>query len=104
MAPRARLSTTSYALLGLIPDVPPNFLGLLNLGLSERPRELAALTQWLEAFTPDEATRPGKFSVLSVRVTPRSSGKVSLYLRPVEFEIGEQFRETSRSTNGLVHA
>ena len=71
-----------YVLLGLLPDLPPNFLGLLNLGLSERPRELLALGQWLEAFTPDEANRPGKFSVLSVRVTPRTSGKVSLYLRP----------------------
>lgn len=91
-----------YVLLGLVPDVPPNFLGLLNLGLSERPRELLALGQWLEAFTPDEANRPGKFSVLSVRVTPRVSGKVSLYLRPIEFEIGEQFREAASPSNGPV--
>lgn len=93
-----------YALLGLIPDVPPNFLGLLNLGLAERPRELAALGQWLDAFTPEESGRPGKFSVLSVRVTPRMAGKVSLYLRPIEFEIGEHFREAARASNGLVPA
>jgi hypothetical protein len=65
---------------------------------------LAALGQWLEAFTPDEEDRPGKFSVLSVRVTPRMAGKVSLYLRPIEFEIGEQFREAARTRNGLVPA
>jgi hypothetical protein len=82
-----------YVLLGMLPDLPPNFLGLLNLGLAERPRELQALSQWLEAFTPEEANRPGRFSVLSVRVTPRTPAKVSLYLRPIEFEVGEQFRE-----------
>jgi len=81
-----------YVLLGMLPDVPPNFLGLLNFGLAERPRELQALNQWLDAFTPEQANQPGRFSVLSVRVTPETPAKVSLYLRPIEFEIGEQFR------------
>lgn len=79
-----------YALLGMIPDVPPNFLDLLALGLNERPRELQALIRWLQAFTPESAEWPGNFSVLSVRVTPTSRPRVSLYLRPAEFEVPEQ--------------
>ncbi|MEA2732925.1 MAG: hypothetical protein QOF70_7400, partial [Acetobacteraceae bacterium] len=42
-----------YVLMGMIPDVPPNFLDLLTLGLSERPRELTALIEWLRAYTPE---------------------------------------------------
>lgn len=82
-----------YVLLGLLPDLPPNFLSLLNLGLAERPRELQALRQWLDAFTPEQSARPGNFSVLSVRTTPRTPAKVSLYLRPVEFEVSQRFSE-----------
>jgi hypothetical protein len=82
----------------MLPDLPRNFLDLLNLGLSERPRELQALTQWLDAFTPEDMGRPGRFSVLSVRVTQTSSAKVSLYLRPIEFEVGERFRAASGVT------
>lgn len=76
-----------YALLGMIPDVPPNFLDLLSMGLGERPRELQAMLRWLNAFTPESEDWPGNFSVLSVRIAPRSAAKVSLYLRPVEFEM-----------------
>jgi hypothetical protein len=76
-----------YILLGMIADLPPNFLDLLALGLTERPRELQALLRWLQAFTPDSAEWPGRFSVLSVRTTPASPPRVSLYLRPAEFEI-----------------
>ncbi|HET7233661.1 MAG TPA: hypothetical protein VFJ16_26870 [Longimicrobium sp.] len=77
-------------LLGMIPDVPAGFLGLLQLGLAERPRELSALTRWLEAFTPDEANGPGQFSILSIRTTPRTPARVNLYLRPIEFELRER--------------
>jgi hypothetical protein len=79
-----------YALLGMIPDVPRNFLDLLAMGLSERPRELQAMLRWLNAFTPETEEWPGNFSVLSVRVTPRSPARVSLYLRPVEFEMRDR--------------
>jgi hypothetical protein len=72
-------------LLGRLPDVPTGFLDLLALGLAERPRELSALTEWLRAFTPAEAEGPGQFSVLSIRATPRTSARVNLYLRPIEF-------------------
>jgi hypothetical protein len=76
-----------YVLMGMIPDVPPNFLDLLTLGLSERPRELTALIEWLRAYTPESGEWPGRFSIMSVRATPRSPPRVSLYLRPIEFEI-----------------
>lgn len=83
-----------HILLGMIPDVPSNFLDLLTLGLSERPRELQAMIRWLQAFTPEDRDWPGNFSVLSVRATASSPPRISLHLRPVEFEVAE------RSTNG----
>jgi hypothetical protein len=79
-----------YVMLGMLPDLPPKFLDLLALGLSERPRELKALGRWLRAFTPEKQDWPGNFSILSVRTTPRSAPRVSLYLRPIEFEIGQR--------------
>jgi hypothetical protein len=76
-----------YVLLGMLPDVPPTFLDLVALGLAERPRELKALARWLRALTPEKQDWPGNFSILSVRTTPRVAPRVSLYLRPVEFEV-----------------
>jgi hypothetical protein len=76
-----------YVLLGMLPDLPPTFLDLVALGLSERPRELKALARWLRALTPERQDWPGNFSILSVRTTPRVAPRVSLYLRPVEFEV-----------------
>jgi hypothetical protein len=74
-------------MLGMIPDVPPNFLQLLSLGLNERPRELLALERWLSAFTPEDELWPGRFSILSLRTSRRTPPRVSLYLRPAEFEL-----------------
>ena len=76
-----------HILLGMIPDVPPNFLDLLTLGLSERPRELQAMIRWLQAFTPEDRDWPGNFSILSVRAAAASPPRISLHLRPVEFEV-----------------
>jgi hypothetical protein len=73
--------------LGMIPDLPPSFVDLITLALAERPRELRALNTWLQAFTPNDGEWPGHFSVLSVRVTAASPARVSLYLRPIEFEL-----------------
>lgn len=73
--------------LGAIPDLPANFLDLVVMGLSERPRHLQALATWMRAFTPEQAEWPGNFSVLSVRTTPQSPARLSLYLRPVELEV-----------------
>ncbi|MFM0631235.1 hypothetical protein [Paraburkholderia xenovorans] len=76
-----------YVMLGMIPDLPPNFLSLLSLGLNERPRELTALERWLDAFTPDDDVWPGRFSILSLRTSRSCAPRVSLYLRPAEFEL-----------------
>jgi hypothetical protein len=76
-----------YVLLNAIPDVPPSFLSLLMLGLSERPRGLAALERWMNAFTPEDEYWPGHFSIVSLRTDAMSPPRVSLYLRPVEFDL-----------------
>ena len=76
-----------YVMLGMIPDLPPNFLQLLSLGLNERPRELVALERWLAAFTPEDDVWPGRFSILSLRTGRRAPPRISLYLRPAEFEL-----------------
>ncbi len=88
-----------YVLLGMLPDLPPSFLHLLSLGLAERPRELRGLQRWLEAYTPDRYDLPGDFSVLSIRVTPQSPARVSLYLRPVEFEISRRLNSNDDESN-----
>jgi len=80
-------------MLGRIPDLPAGFVDLLSLGLAERPRELNALRRWLAAFTPEELDMPGRFSVLSIRATPMTPARVSLYLRPIEFEVDRRFQE-----------
>jgi len=82
-----------YVQLGRIPDLPAEFLSLLTLGLSERPRELAALSRWMSAFTPEDEVWPGRFSILSVRVSRGAPPRVSLYLRPVEFELNPANRD-----------
>jgi hypothetical protein len=75
-------------LLAALPDVPPSFLNLLRLGLSERPRQVQALERWLAAFGADQDPgSDGHFSVLSVRVSPRAAARISLYVRPIEFEM-----------------
>jgi len=80
-------------LLAAIPDLPARFLDLLKLGLAERPRQLAALSRWLEAFGMEQANEQGHFSVLSIRVTPSSPARISLYVRPIEFEMREAIEE-----------
>jgi hypothetical protein len=57
------------------------------MGLHERPRELNAMIQWLGAFTPESTDWPGNFSLLSVKASSEGSPRVSLYLRPVGFEV-----------------
>jgi hypothetical protein len=74
-------------MLDAIPDLPPNFLQLLTMNLRERPRDLAALERFLTAFTPEDNVWPGRFSILGLRIGPEGPPRVSLFLRPVEFEI-----------------
>jgi hypothetical protein len=81
-------------LLAALPDLPARFLDLLRLGLAERPRQVAALERWLTAFGVDDASEQGHFSVLSVRVTPKSQARISLYVRPIEFEMRDTLDES----------
>ena len=81
-------------LLAAVPDLPARFLDLLRLGLAERPRQVAALERWLSAFGVDDASEQGHFSVLSVRVTPTSPARISLYVRPIEFEMRDTLEES----------
>lgn len=81
------VSLDLQVMLDAIPDVPPNFLQLLTMNLRERPRELAALERFLEAFTPENNIWPGRFSVLSIRIGPTGPPRIGLSLRPIEFEI-----------------
>jgi hypothetical protein len=74
-------------MLDAIADVPPNFLQLLTMNLRERPAELRALERFLQAFTPADEVWPGRFSILGLRIAAAGPPKVSLFLRPVEFEI-----------------
>jgi hypothetical protein len=78
-----------YVLLSAVPDVPPSFLSLLTMGLAERPRGLAALERWMGAFTPEDEHWPGRFSIISMRTDAQSPPRVSLYLRPIEFELSQ---------------
>jgi hypothetical protein len=77
-------------LLAAITDLPNRFVDLVRLGLAERPRQLQALERWMQAFGVQEANQPGHFSVLSVKVTPKSDARISLYVRPIEFELRDQ--------------
>lgn len=80
-------------LLAALPDLPSRFLDLLRLGLAERPRQLTALERWLTAFGVNDAGEQGHFSVLSVRVTPRAPARISLYCKPIEFEMRDSIEE-----------
>lgn len=82
------VSLELQVMLDAIPDVPPNFLQLLTMNLRERPRELASLERFLEAFTPEDNVWPGRFSILTIRLGPSGPPRIGLSLRPVEFEIG----------------
>ncbi len=83
-------------LLAAIPDLPARFLDLIKLGLAERPRQLIALSRWLDAFGVDDAREQGHFSVLSIRVTPNTQARISLYVRPIEFEMREAIEEAQQ--------
>lgn len=72
--------------LDLLPDVPPQIGSLIKMGMLERPRSVRSLERWLYALTPDGYDRPGRFSVLSVRVRAGRSARLALHLRPANLE------------------
>ena len=91
-----------YVLLGMIPDLPPSFVDLVNLGLAEKPGELRAFKQWLGAFTPENSDWPGQFSVMSVLLRPGAQARISLYLRPMEFEFAGRLAESQPASPETV--
>jgi hypothetical protein len=68
--------------LSAIPDLPPQLMSLLRLQMGERPRSLAALNLWLDAFTLEGYEHPGGLSVLSIWVRPNVPARIALHLRP----------------------
>lgn len=77
-------------LIAAIPNIPDSFVELLRLGLAERPRHLRALDNWMGAFTPEGGDLPGHFSVMSIKLTRPNPAQVSLYLRPMGFEVAQE--------------
>jgi hypothetical protein len=69
--------------LELVGDLPQNIADLIALQLSERPRSLRSLEQWVAAFSDDVDQTPGSLSVLSVTVRPDMPARLALYIRPL---------------------
>jgi len=84
-----------YVLLTAISDVPPSFLSLLTMGMAERPAGLRALQRWMSAFTPEQAHWPGNFTIISLRTSRNQAPRVSLYLRPIEFDMSPRVTDAA---------
>jgi hypothetical protein len=69
-----------------INDPPREMHGLIQMYLEQRPTALRALRHWFQAMTLDDHGSPGDISVVTVRVTPHSNGRLSLYFRPAGFD------------------
>lgn len=73
-------------LLPSLPDPPREMHGLIQLHLAQRPEAQRALQQWLNAMAPDGARSAGDMTVLSVRVTPATGARLTLYFRPSGYD------------------
>lgn len=73
-------------LLPSVPDPPREMHGLIQMHLSQRPDSQRALQEWLSAMAPDDAPSAGDMTVLSVRVTPATGARLTLYFRPSGYE------------------
>jgi len=74
-------------LLPGVPDLPAELPQLVDMLLEQRPESRAAFANWRQALSPDEAYgNPGRLSVVSVRVKPQQSGRLTLYFRPVGYD------------------
>jgi hypothetical protein len=82
-------------LLPSVPDPPREMHGLIQLHLSQRPDSQQALEQWLRAMAPEEQRSVGDMTVVSVRVTPSTGARLTLYFRPSGYE-----QTSSRSREG----
>jgi len=73
-------------LLPGINDPPREMHGLIQMYLEQRPAALQSLRQWFQAMTLDDQQSPGEISVVTVRVTPQTSGRITLYFKPAGFD------------------
>jgi hypothetical protein len=73
-------------LLPSLPDPPREMHGLIQLHLSQRPEAQRALQQWLNAMAPEGERTAGDMTVLSVRVTPATGARLTLYFRPSGYD------------------
>lgn len=80
-------------LMPSVPDPPREMHGLIQMHLAQRPESQRALQRWLAAMAPEggvtassSAASAGDISVLSVRVTPSTPARLTLYFRPSGYD------------------
>lgn len=77
-------------LMPAVPDPPREMHGLIQMHLAQRPDSQRALQRWLSAMAPEagpgDVPSAGDISVLSVRVTPSTPARLTLYFRPSGYE------------------
>jgi hypothetical protein len=73
-------------LLPGLPDPPREMHGLIQMHLAQRPDAQRSLQQWLSAMLPDGAPTAGDMTVVSVRVTPQTGARLTLYFRPSGYD------------------
>lgn len=80
-------------LMPSVPDPPREMHGLIQMHLAQRPDSQRALQRWLAAMAPEgsasaggDAASAGDISVLSVRVTPSTPARLTLYFRPSGYD------------------
>ncbi len=73
-------------LLPGITEPPEQMHGLIQMHLAQRPESQRSMRHWMQAMTPDSFSSPGDLSALSVRVSPQSGARLSIYLRPVGYD------------------
>jgi hypothetical protein len=91
-------------LLPAVPDPPEQIPELIDLLLEQRPASRYAYDHWRQAMSPDEAWgNPGRLSVVSVRVNPEQTGRLTLYFRPVGYEKSPAENRRPASTPLYLH-
>lgn len=73
-------------LLPGVPDPPREMHGLIQMHLAQRPDAQRALQHWLAAMLPDGAPTAGDMTVVSVRVTPQTGARLTLYFKPAGYD------------------
>lgn len=72
-------------LLPYVPDPPHQMDGLIQMLLDQRPEAARSFRHWKQAMTPDGYAGPGRMSVVSTRVRPNMSSRLTVYFRPVGY-------------------